>query len=743
MLAISATGTLTLVDPATLKRSPSSISPCLSLPQTATCSGWSHDNTSLFLASAQAIHKYEPSTNSLTDLYTPKEAPISHLISKDKATVIYSAGAKVHLLESGSSAKITQTFESHKSLITSLSLSNDLTLLASTSSNAVHVHNLTLGSHVVLKGLALTGQTITSSTFHPHARTRLLIGFGKQLVIYDTTKPSGPLKTIALNEASSGDIVAVACSPFSKTLVAVATSGGNVALLDLEKEKGLCRTLNLRAPLTTVVFSTEGGSLYMGTEHGKLFIIDLRALDKPAKTVVISETSCRIETMSIQRKMKASETAKPATTATLSSKPGTQARPVSKPVTKSAASPVRTRAARVGSTAASPAHRHPSATCQESLPTTKATPRKLSPSTKKVFSPVRDPLGNSAGDISVQLDTLGVTKATPVRKASISSTRSRLSLSPKVPPSISARSAISVSEEGVPTRRTRTVPTATRTRETSTESLSATDKTKLTVPATDTLQPRPRTGSSASRTGSIATSASTLSTGPALPASSASHRRVSSISRHTRTSSPPPLDRRSRTPSPELPSVNLDPMTPVPAAKRAGTRMGVLGLGTPEVDRWIRAGKAEDISKGKDKGKGKTVGFKGDSEDDDGEESDSESEAMEREREREHSLSMQVSPVRPPAAASWAPSPLRQSPAGAGAGTAHDLLRTIVKDVMYDFQQETRAEMTGLHLDLVRMGRGWKRELRELMEEYSGGMNELREENRRLREENERLRRGF
>ena len=70
-------------------------------------------------------------------------------------------------------------------------------------------------------------------------------------------------------------------------------------------------------------------------------------------------------------------------------------------------------------------------------------------------------------------------------------------------------------------------------------------------------------------------------------------------------------------------------------------------------------------------------------------------------------------------------------------------VRGIVRDVMFDYQMETRQEMMGLHLDLVKMGRSWKAELRSLMDEYVGDLSELREENKRLREENERLRRGY
>ena len=56
---------------------------------------------------------------------------------------------------------------------------------------------------------------------------------------------------------------------------------------------------------------------------------------------------------------------------------------------------------------------------------------------------------------------------------------------------------------------------------------------------------------------------------------------------------------------------------------------------------------------------------------------------------------------------------------------------------------KTKAEMMGLHLDLVRMGRGWRKEVRDALAEYASELRELREENRRLREENERLRRGY
>lgn len=240
MLAATTTDALSVVDPSLLKKAPSSIPSCLCLLHTPTASFWSPDNSFLYLSSAHTIHKYDPLSNILKDIYTSNDSDaIRHLVVKDRSTVIFDTGDKIHLLECGSNPKASQIYEAQKASesVTSLSLSNDNTLLASTSANTVHVHNLTMGSHSVLRGLTLGGQDINNSAFHPHCRTRLLVAAGKQIMVCDTTRPSGPMKTITLTEAASGTISAIACSPFSKTLIAAATSGGSVGLIDLEKEK--------------------------------------------------------------------------------------------------------------------------------------------------------------------------------------------------------------------------------------------------------------------------------------------------------------------------------------------------------------------------------------------------------------------------------------------------------------------------------------------------------------------------
>lgn len=212
----------------------------------------------------------------------------------------------------------------------------------------------------------------------------------------------------------------------------------------------------------------------------------------------------------------------------------------------------------------------------------------------------------------------------------------------------------------------------------------------------------------------------------------------------------------SRTPSPDLPNLDV-PITPLPPSKKAKGKakecMNVLGMETPR-----------EIANS-DQGGNRKVGFVGD--DDDGFEtakhpsaagsgsgSDSGGNGSEDEDAEEAKIEMtvQISPRRPIPKSIWTavPSPLRHSGtpfnsphAGPSNGPAHDLLHSLIRDALYDFRKETKAEIIGLHLDLVRMGRGWKKEMKDAMEQWGTELKEVREENKRLKEENERLRRGY
>ncbi|KAF9066097.1 WD40-repeat-containing domain protein [Rhodocollybia butyracea] len=783
MLAVATTEALSIIDQATLKKAPSSFPSCLSLLSPPIATAWSPDNKFLFVASENTIHKYDPGSNSLVHISIAEG--ITSLIAKDKTSAVFSAGDKVHVLENG---KISQTFTSHKNVINSLALSNDSTLLASTSANAVYVQNLTLSSQTSLRGLPVSDEhTIATCTFHPHSRTRLLLGIGKQLVVYDTTKPSGPLKTISLNETSSGDIGSISCSPFSKTLVAVATTGGTLGLVDLDKEKGLFRTINIKVPLASLSFSPEGANIYLGTENGKLLILDLRALDKPPKTIVVSETGARLATMSVQAKVSSSKTSEPT-----ARKPSVTIASVTKP---------------------SPARRVVSASLKGKTPmpmmsisTTgvlKKSPngKDREPTLKKVFSPLRNPLGasnansNDRDEFSLQIESISAlrgvskqSKSTPVKAdqprtaLALSNSRARETTGGPVsaqlrPPTSSSPLSVS-NQDGA--RRTRTTSTTSKATAFSPLSASASKNVKDdTVVAPRRMRTVSTSSTHVSRGGKSSSVTESIST-----ATSRNHLAAQKDSKKPLKSSLSPNSERARlglgvrtravsstshsisntrpaarTPSPDLsdieglasPGPDLGPVTPltrrgfpVVASDTPGNGHAVNEDDDENIDILLRGGKS---GKNSGKGKARVVLFQNPSHDEEGSNEGDPDDERESGKENQQetgdeSLSLQISPDEL-CQASHLHSNYANIPGSPGGTTPQDFLRNIVRDVMYDFHQESRAEMMGLHLDLVRMGRGWKKELRELMGEYGGELKELKEENKRLKEENERLRRGY
>lgn len=105
---------------------------------------------------------------------------------------------------------------------------------------------------------------------------------------------------------------------------------------------------------------------------------------------------------------------------------------------------------------------------------------------------------------------------------------------------------------------------------------------------------------------------------------------------------------------------------------------------------------------------------------------------------------LQVSPIR-----GVSQSRSRNSPAGFPTPSklplsqATDLLRALLAESLVEFREETRAQMRGLHLDLLRVGRGMKKEVREVVGEVLGEMEvgcQCKAEVEALKEENEKLR---
>ncbi|KAH9945854.1 WD40 repeat-like protein [Epithele typhae] len=705
---------------------------------------WSAETNSVFLASAASgIQVYNIASGALQVVYL---RPMAKLLPH--------------------SCKITQTFESHKSTVSSLSLSNDASLLASTSANAF---TSTISPFRIPSG----GGDVSTCAFHPHSRTRLLVGSGAQILVYDTTRPSGPAKIIPLDkeQKNPGPIVAITCSPFSKTLVAAACSGGMVALVDLDKEKSLFKVVNMPAPITCLSFSAEGAALYAGTENGKLLILDLRALDKPPKSIPVSENGDQIIAISIQRKLKPGEAqvTKPSAAA-IASKPLVQrdtnkAAPAARRTgssttassdaskksvedkatsrTKLSALTTTTPRRPLGRTTSgssqnvSPASRFAAGTKRMNPATAKSPTAARSTPSKRAFSPPKSLVthsdkqdGDDEGDLSVGVENL---LALPTAKDREAVPDVVAELDNDRPSSVASRAPSVLSRVSARTRADSTTE-RTHRRTDSAGSQASTHARALASESASAAQPRTRSVS-----GSSAASRRPSSDAATLP----QRRRVSGSSISSRLTT--------RTPSPG------GPETPIPAhkAKAAAQARTARSLASAELGAW--GSKATEGAASADSEDGGPARADSDSDGDDGS-----TEASARLPRAE--LAMQVSPQRSFAGPSpgfartsrsgpsWTeraavPSPFR-NPTGTGPGSpqaraAQDMLQALLRDALHDFRQETRGELVGLHLDLIRMGAGWRREMGDGLGAIQEELRELREENRRLREENERLRRGY
>lgn len=210
---------------------------------------WSYNNTTFFVATVDTIYSFpcSPLSSEGTPIYSaPRGQTLQPvLVCRDISTLIIAQGPSIYLLSLGTKPKLSNALIGHSTPITSLSLSNDGSFLASASvSGTLCVHNLTHNSLTVLKGLPMMSSTLKKlvCAFHSHTRTRLLVGCGKTLAIYDVMRPSSPAKTIKfsdkdINMTINSFIIAIASSPFSKPLLAIAFNSGQVALIDLEKER--------------------------------------------------------------------------------------------------------------------------------------------------------------------------------------------------------------------------------------------------------------------------------------------------------------------------------------------------------------------------------------------------------------------------------------------------------------------------------------------------------------------------
>jgi protein NEDD1 len=321
MLALITTTALTLASPVTLKNPPPLLPTSQHLPHQYFTSVWSPDNSSLYLASPFSIDRFILVENRLEEgvhVQSSEEDEITAVSVSASGNLVLGIGRKVVVVEFATGTRnMLKTFESHATAINALAVSNDSTLIASASSKGVHIHDLVVpAKHTSLRLPTNASKSVNTLMFHSHVRTRLLLGSGCNILVYDVAKPSAPLKSINIGQ----DIVDIACSPFSKTLVAVASTG-SVNLVDLDKEKGyvkykhmilynmttLCTILAHRLfktvlcpeSITSITFSPEGAAIYIGTQDG-MMILNLRELDKEMKRVLITGAEQGIVCLAVQ-----------------------------------------------------------------------------------------------------------------------------------------------------------------------------------------------------------------------------------------------------------------------------------------------------------------------------------------------------------------------------------------------------------------------------------------------------------
>lgn len=115
-----------------------------------------------------------------------------------------------------------------------MTLSKDKELLAIATEGTIAVYNLLTNVSASLNPRHLPGP-VECVVFLASKPTTLVAACGSQLIIFDTTKPNTPLKTITL--PATCQVVDMGCLSSGRGYLAVATEEGAVYIIDIEKEK--------------------------------------------------------------------------------------------------------------------------------------------------------------------------------------------------------------------------------------------------------------------------------------------------------------------------------------------------------------------------------------------------------------------------------------------------------------------------------------------------------------------------
>ncbi|KAH7339673.1 hypothetical protein B0J17DRAFT_716676 [Rhizoctonia solani] len=301
----------------------------------SSCISWSHDASTVFVASGGSVSAYDPTSGSwLRDVIREGEGGIGGAklgamavldgpdspglmlaLAKGPRAVVFDTEARRAVL----------TIEGHKSSIQAMSVACDQSLLATFSTDATMITTISQQSTTVLRG-APAGAT--TAAFHPSRRTTLLILSPKGLHVFDTAKGGAPIRTIPISKVE-GTGGSIAFSSSTASLVAVALPGrdGRIVLLDIDKDSSLLKKFNVEENVTAMSFSHDGATIIVTSETGRVVPLNLRSTDPPGQPVTVDPAGGRIGGMALVADMStASNTlprARPVRTDSLPSMPTT------------------------------------------------------------------------------------------------------------------------------------------------------------------------------------------------------------------------------------------------------------------------------------------------------------------------------------------------------------------------------------------------------------------------------------
>jgi len=192
------------------------------------------DGTSVYIASAGGVAKYGRESATHLFSFADDALPVCALAAQD-GLVCVARDMLIDVYQTGMVAP-SETLGGHASPITSLALSRDGALLAS-ASRTLHVYDLASSARTIFRGLPNDSAACSMVKFHPTREHTLFSAFGRQLLVHNLLAPDAPVSALQVGSGSRGDIVDIDCSPFSHSLIAVASAGGLIGIIDLDKEK--------------------------------------------------------------------------------------------------------------------------------------------------------------------------------------------------------------------------------------------------------------------------------------------------------------------------------------------------------------------------------------------------------------------------------------------------------------------------------------------------------------------------